>query len=147
MKIIQRRFVFLAGLMLVFATGSGAWAQDVLIVANKNVPISQITPSQLRELFTGARSSFKDGSRAVPAVLKGGPAHEVFLRKHVGDTPEEFRIRWRKAVFTGQGSMLKECNSEAALLEYIISTPGAVGYLSRIADEGSVKVLAVTPEK
>jgi ABC-type phosphate transport system substrate-binding protein len=147
MKIIQKRFVFLAGLILVFAFGSGAWAQDVLIVANKNVSISQITSSQLRELFTGARSSFKDGSRAMPVVLKGGPVHEVFLRKHVGDSPEEFRMRWRKAVFTGQGSMLKECGSEAALLEYIISTPGAVGYVSRLVDESSVKVLAVAAEK
>ncbi len=147
MKIIQKRFVVLAGLILVFAFGSGAWAQDVLIVANKNVSISQITSSQLRELFTGARSSFKDGSRAMPVVLKGGPVHEVFLRKHVGDSPEEFRMRWRKAVFTGQGSMLKECGSEAALLEYIISTPGAVGYVSRLVDESSVRVLAVAAEK
>jgi ABC-type phosphate transport system substrate-binding protein len=147
MKIIQKRFVFLAELILVFAFGGEAWAQDVLIVANNNVSITQITPSQLRDLFTGARSGFKDGSRAMPVVLKGGPVHEVFLRKHVGDSPEEFRMRWRKAVFTGQGSMLKECGSEAALLEYIVSTPGAVGYVSRLVDESSVKVLAVTAEK
>jgi hypothetical protein len=147
MKIIQKRFVYLTGIMVVLVCGSAVRAQDVLIVANKNVLVSQITSSQLRDLFTGAKTSFKDGSRAVPVVLKGGPVHEVFLRKHVGETPEEFRARWRKAVFTGQGSMLKECASEAALLEFIVSTPGAVGYVSRVADGLSVKVLAVAAEK
>lgn len=147
MKIIHDKIVRLAAVLFIVALGSRAQAQDVLIVANKNVSISEITSAQLRELFTGSRTSFKDGSRAVPVVLRGGPVHEVFLRKHLGETPEEFRTRWRKAVFTGEGSMLKECGSEAALLEYVISTPGAVGYVSRVLDEGSVKVLALATEK
>jgi hypothetical protein len=60
-------------------------------------------------------------------ILKGGPVHEVFLKKHVGVPPEEFRAQWRKAVFTGQGTMPKTFDSEAALLEYVASTPGALG--------------------
>jgi hypothetical protein len=50
-------------------------------------------------------------------TLKGGPVNEVFLHHHIRDNPEEFRTRWRKAVFTGQGSMPKEFGSEAALLD------------------------------
>jgi hypothetical protein len=80
-------------------------AQDVMIVVNKNFPISRITETQLRDIFIGVRSQFDKGTRAVPVLLKGGPAHEVFLHRHIGDTPDEFRTRWRRAVFTGQGSM------------------------------------------
>lgn len=120
-----------------------ARAQDVLIVANKSVTVSQVKESELRDLFTGARSKFSDGSRAVPVILKGGPTHEVFLHRHVGDTPNEFRMRWRKAVFTGEGSMLKEFATEAALLDYIAATPGAIGYVSRVLDPSAVKVLNV----
>lgn len=121
-----------------------ARAQDVLIVANKSVTVSQLKESELRDLFTGSRSKFSDGSRARPVVLKGGPTHEVFLHRHVGDSPDEFRVRWRKTVFTGEGSMLKEFNSEAALLDYIAATPGAIGYVSRVLDPSAVKVLNVT---
>ena len=118
---------------------------DVLIVVNKKVAVSEISSAQLRDIFTGATSRLDDRTRAVPVLLKGGPAHEVFLRKHVGEQPEEFRTRWRKAVFTGQGSMPKEFDSEAALLEYVARTPGAIGYVSRVNGDGSVKVLAVLP--
>lgn len=120
---------------------------DVLVVVNKGVAISAISSAELRDIFTGVRSRFDDGTRAVPVLLKGGPAHEVFVRKHVGDEPDEFRSGWRKAVFTGQGSMPKEFNSETALLEYVAQTPGAIGYVSQVTERGSlhVKVLTVSP--
>jgi hypothetical protein len=38
-------------------------------------------------------------------------------RLDVGNSPNEFRARWRKAVFTGRGSRLKEYNSESTRLE------------------------------
>ena len=129
-------------LALIFAC-TAARAQDVILVVNKSVSISAINSAEVRDLFTGVRSRFSDGSRAVPVLLKGGPAHEVFLRNYVGDNPDEFRVRWRKAVFTGQGSMLKELNSESALQDYIAATPGAIGYVSRVTAGDSVKVLTV----
>lgn len=97
----------------------------------------------MRAIFIGAQSQFADGTRAVPIVLKGGPVHEVFLRNHIRENPDEFRVRWRKMVFTGQGAMPKEFSSEAALLEYVVATPGAIGYVSRLSDPNAVQVLAV----
>ena len=130
------------GVMVACAAALG---QDVVIVANKDVSISQISNAQLRDIFTGVRSRFEDGKRVIPVLLKGGPAHEVFLHKHLRDNPIEFRARWQKAVFIGQGSMLKEFNSEAALLDYVGVTPGAIGYVSRVSEANAVKVLSVSP--
>jgi len=138
----HRAYILALGILL---AGSVAGAQDVLIVANKGVAVSEINAAQLREVFTGTRSRLNDGTRAVPVILKGGPVHEVFLRKHIGDSPEEFRSRWRKAVFTGQGSMPKEFSSEVSLLEYVAATPGAIGYVSRVIDGNDVKVISLAP--
>lgn len=137
----QKISACILGTILVLA-GSVA-AQDVVIIANKSLPLSQMSSAEMREIFLGTRSRFGDGSRAVPVVLKGGPVHEVFLHKHIGDTPDEFRVRWRKLVFTGQGSMIRELTSESALIEYISATPGAIGYVSRLADGAPVKVISV----
>lgn len=120
-------------------------AQDVVIVVNRNVTLSAISAEHLREVFTGVRSRLGDGTKAVPVVLKGGPVHEVFLHNHVGDNPQEFRARWRKAVFTGQGSMPREFSSEAGLLDYVAATPGAIGYVSRYNETMGVRVLVVSP--
>ena len=131
---------------LILLLGSlGSWsaasAQDVVLVANKGVQISQISNADLRAIFLGTRTRFADGSRAVPVILKGGPAHEVFLKNHVGEGPEEFRSQWRKVVFTGQGAMPKAFDSESALIEYVAATPGAVGYVSQISLQNRVKRL------
>ena len=120
---------------------SAARAQDVVLVANKNVQISEIRDADLRAIFMGTKTRFADGSHAVPVALKGGPAHEVFLERHLALSPDEFRAQWRKAVFTGQGAMPKTFDSEAALIEYVAATPGALGYVSRISPEDNVKRL------
>jgi ABC-type phosphate transport system substrate-binding protein len=123
----------------------GCWslaqAQDVVLVANKSVQISEIREADLRAIFTGAKTRYADGSHAVPVALKGGPAHEVFLRNHLNESPDEFRAQWRKAVFTGQGAMPRTFDSESALIEYVASTPGALGYVSRIPPQDNVKSL------
>jgi hypothetical protein len=129
-------------LLASLASWSAASAQDVVLVANKGVKISEITNADLRAIFMGTRTRFADGSHAVPVTLKGGPVHEVFLRNHVGEGPEEFRAQWRKVVFTGQGAMPKAFDSESALIDYVANTPGAVGYVSRISSHEGVKLLA-----
>ena len=129
-------------LLAVLGSWSAAGAQDVVLVANKSVKFSEITNSDLRAIFMGTKTRFADGSHAVPVTLKGGPAHEVFLKHHVGEDPEEFRSQWRKLVFTGQGAMPRAFDSESALIEYVAATPGAVGYVSRVSSQDRVKVLA-----
>lgn len=133
-------------LMLLLLASLGSWstagAQDVVLVANKSVKISEITYADLRAIFMGTKTRFADGSHAVPVTLKGGPAHEVFLKHYVGEDPEEFRSQWRKVVFTGQGAMPRAFDSESALIEYVAATPGAVGYVSRTSSQDNVKLLA-----
>jgi hypothetical protein len=74
----------LALLLGLFSCCFAARAQDVLVVANKGMLISVISNSNLHAIFTGEKTRFVDGSPAVPVILKGGPVHEVFLKKHVG---------------------------------------------------------------
>src|SRR6202050_3125921 len=133
-------------LTLLLLGSLGSWsvarAQDVVLVANKGVRISEITSADLRAIFMGTKTRFADGSHAVPVTLKGGPAHEVFLKHYVGEDPEEFRLQWRKVVFTGQGAMPKAFDSESGLIEYVAATPGAVGYVIRTSSQDNVKLLA-----
>jgi ABC-type phosphate transport system substrate-binding protein len=131
-------FILLLG---VLASWSQASAQDVVLVANKGVQITSIGDDDLRAIFSGEKTRLRDGSHVVPVTLKGGPAHEVFLRNHLGESPDEFRAQWRKAIFTGQGAMPRSFDSESALIEYVASTPGAVGYVSRISPQDNVKCL------
>jgi ABC-type phosphate transport system substrate-binding protein len=127
-----------------FLGGGIAKAQDVVVVANKSVKSADVSTDDLRDVFSGDKSSLKDGSHVVPVTLKGGPAHEAFLKKFLGKNDGAFRAAWRSLVFTGQGSMPKTFDTEAALVDYVAATPGAIGYVSAsAASHDGVKTLAV----
>lgn len=136
---VMKKTQWLILLLIFIACESPVRAQDVVVVANKEVQISQIKDADLRAIFMGSKTRFSDGSHAIPVILKGGPAHEVFLRNHVGATPADFQAHWRKMIFTGQGAMPRAFDSESALIEYVAATAGAVGYVSRVSPQDQVK--------
>jgi ABC-type phosphate transport system substrate-binding protein len=142
LKAVSRKRCLMALLGLISGCCS-VRAQDVVVVANESVQVSEIRDAALRAIFTGEKTRFDDGSHAVPVILKGGPVNEVFLKKHLGESPEDFRTQWRKAVFTGQGAMPRAFNTEAALIEYVAATPGAIGYVSHTSPQEKVKCIPI----
>lgn len=118
-------------------------ADDSEIVVNSSVKGIDISTSELRDIFSGARTSLSSGAHIVPVTLKDGATHEAFLKEHIGKSDSAFRATWRNLVFTGQASMPRSFDTEAALLEYVAATPGAIGYASKNAKHDNVKTLAV----
>ena len=116
---------------------------QVIVIANNSVKSSDVSKGDLREVFTGAASSLKDGSNVTPVLLKGGATHEGFLSEYVGKNDTAFRAGWRSLVFSGQASMPKSLDSEAAMAEYVAHTAGAIGYISKATPHEGVKVLTV----
>ena len=119
-----------------------AHAQTIIIV-NPSVKATDVSKGDLKDVFTGAASSLKDGSHVTPVLLKEGPAHEEFLTAYVGKNDTAFRAGWRSLVFSGQASMPKSLESEAAMVDYVAHTPGAIGYVAKSSPHEGVKVLAV----
>jgi len=146
MRAARRILCLISVLAFIDACGV-ARAQDIIFVVNKEVQISKIKTADLRAIFTGEKTRFADGTHAVPVILKGGPAHEVFVQNYCGESPNEFRAQWRKAVFTGQGAMPRTFDTEEALIAYVAETPGAVGYVSRVLPKNKDNVKALTTLK
>ncbi|MGA3132505.1 MAG: hypothetical protein ABSD59_17000 [Terracidiphilus sp.] len=115
---------------------------QVLVIANPSVKSAEASKGDLRDIFTGNSSSLK-GSQVTPVLLKGGAAHDAFLSAYIGKPDGAFRAGWRSLVFSGQASMPKSVDSEAAMVDYVAHTPGAIGYVSSGAPHEGVKVLAV----
>jgi hypothetical protein len=76
-------------------------------------------------------------------LLKSGSAHDEFLSAYVGKNDTAFRAGWRSLVFSGQATMPKSLDSEAAVVEYVAHNAGAIGYISKATPHEGVKVLAV----
>ena len=135
----------LIALFVVFgslALATRAQAQAI-VIANPSVKSADVSKSDLRDVFTGAASSLKGGSHVTPVLLKSGAAHEEFLSAYVGKNDSAFRAGWRSLVFSGQASMPKSLDSEAAVVEFVAHNAGAIGYIGKATPHEGVKVITV----
>ena len=136
----DRCLYMLCGAVLGCAIAS---AQEVVVIVNTGVKATAASSDDIRSVFTGDKSSLGDGSHVTPVTLKSGAAHEMFLKNYVGKSDAAYRTVWRSLVFTGQGAMPKSFDSESAVVEYVASTPGAIGYVSKGTEHDKVKTLAI----
>jgi len=139
MKKLLYVFLFVA-VTSIFTAGAQAQA---VVIANPSVKSADVSKNDLRDVFTGASSSLKDGSHVTPVLLKQGGAHDDFLAAYIGKNDTAFRASWRSLVFSGQATMPKSFDSEAAVVEYVAHTAGAIGYIGKATPHDGVKVLAV----
>ena len=137
----KRIYVFLFAAVAALFCASSAHAQ-VVVIANPGVKATEVSSSELKDIFTGGSSSLK-GSHVTPVLLKGGAANDVFLSSFVGKNDTAFRGEWRSLVLSGQAAMPKTLDSEAAVVDYVAHTPGAIGYIGKFAAHEGVKVLTV----
>jgi ABC-type phosphate transport system substrate-binding protein len=134
-------YVFLiAASASIFAVQAKA---QVIVIANPGVKATEISKSDLRDVFTGNATSLKDGSRVVPILLKASTTNEEFLQVYIGKSDSAYRAGWRSLVFSGQASMPKNLDPEAAVVDFVAHNTGAIGYISKATPHTGVKVLTV----
>jgi ABC-type phosphate transport system substrate-binding protein len=116
---------------------------QVIVIANPSVKSSDVSKNDLRDVFTGASTSLKDGGSVVPILLKAGTAHEEFLQAYIGKNDAAYRAGWRSLVFSGQATMPKSLDGDAAVVEFVAHNPGTIGYIGKASPHEGVKVLTV----
>jgi hypothetical protein len=137
-KIILSSILALAA--VIAAASAGA---QVIVIANNSVKASAISKDDVRDVFTGNATSLKDGSKVVPVLLKGGPANDAFLKEYIGKGDTAFRAGWRSLVFSGQATMPKSLDDDAAIAAFVAHNPGTIGYVDKATPHEGVKVLEV----
>jgi ABC-type phosphate transport system substrate-binding protein len=116
---------------------------QVIVIANPGVKTTEISKNDLRDVFTGSATKLPGGVKVVPILLKAGTVHEEFLQVYIGKSDAAYRAGWRSMVFSGDGSMPKTLDSDAAVVEFVAHNTGAIGYISKATPHEGVKVLAV----
>ncbi|MGA9070360.1 MAG: hypothetical protein WB424_08910 [Terracidiphilus sp.] len=131
-------------MLLAAASFFAARAQaQVIVIANPGVKATEISKSDLRDVFTGNATSLPGGGSVVPILLKAGTVHEEFLQVYIGKNDTAYRAGWRSLVFSGQASMPKSLDTDAAVVEFVAHNTGAIGYINRSTPHEGVKVLSV----
>ncbi len=106
-----------------------------IVIANSSD--KELTGDALKKIYLGKKTSWSDGSKVIIATLKSGAVTDSFMSNKVGKNESQFKMVWKKLVFTGQGVMPKSFDDEKALIDFVAANKGAIGYVSD-ANAGSV---------
>ena len=127
---------------LAFKSAIAGAQTPVLIIAHPGIKAQEISKADLSALFTGSLSTIS-GVRATPILLKQGPVTTDFLTAYVGKNDTAFILFWRSLVFSGQATMPRTLNSDAAVVDFVSTHPGTVGYIASSTPHDGVRVLPV----
>ena len=116
---------------------------QVIVIANPGVKATAVSKSDLKDVFTGAATALPGGGNVVPILLKAGTVHEEFLQAYIGKNDTAFRAGWRSLVFSGQASMPKSLDGDAAVVDFVAHNSGAIGYIGKASPHDGVKVLQI----
>ncbi|NOY63240.1 MAG: phosphate ABC transporter substrate-binding protein [Gammaproteobacteria bacterium] len=131
-------------LSLLFMVITGQAVADVAVVANKGIGVDSISAKEAKKVWLGKTKSL-GGTSVKPADLpKGNASRDHFYSHVVKKSEKKLKAYWAKIVFSGKGSPPKPLGSDAEVVSWVASTPGAVGYVDSTAADDSVKVLMVS---
>jgi ABC-type phosphate transport system substrate-binding protein len=115
------------------------------VVAHPAVTVSSLSRAELSAIFMRRRRSWRDGTEVRP-VEPSSRSHvrERFSRAVHGKSVAFVTRYWHRVIFAGRGVPPEELPSDAAVLEYVRTHRGAIGYVESQPGDG-VKTLRVTP--
>jgi len=116
-------------------------AHAQIIIANTSIKATDVSKADLRDVFTGGSSTLA-GAHVSPVLLKSGPVTDGFLALYIGKPDAAFRAGWRSLVFSGQATMPKSLDSDAAVVDYVAHNAGTIGYIGKATLHEGVKVLS-----
>ncbi len=126
------------------AIAGTAWAAEgrlVVIVAAHAAPAGGLSLDELGQIYR-RKQQFLGSLRVQPINLPAQhPLRRFFSQQVLHKTPEDLEDYWRDQYFNGVSPPFVLA-SEEAMIRFVASTPGAVGYVSHCLADKRVAVVA-----
>ena len=137
MKTISLKNITLAA---AFLTCVMVWNMDaqISIVVGKS-STAKATTAELREIFSGARTTWQNGNKIQVVDQPETDAGKLFYQKFVEKSFTQVRTQWMKLVLSGQASAPVKCVDDASVKKAVAENPNAIGYVSSGSLDGTVK--------
>jgi ABC-type phosphate transport system substrate-binding protein len=118
---------------------------DLVVIVNKSNSVNNLTKSQLRKLVLGEQGSWPGGMK-VTVVLQppGTPERDGVLRSICRMSEDDYNQHQLHASFSGEtASAPKIAGSSAAVRQFVVAAPGAIGFVRKVDVNDSVKAISV----
>lgn len=128
-------------LVLALATAFGELyaADGVVVIGNAN--LRQLDPETVEKIYTGRQ--IQVGSVFVTAVNAdiGSAIRDRFLQAYLKQDESKYTGYWRVRRSIGQGKPPKELPRSVDVINFVNSTPGAIGYINEADLQPGMNIL------
>ncbi|MCH9649057.1 MAG: hypothetical protein K0U98_12535 [Deltaproteobacteria bacterium] len=115
------------------------------VIAHPEVRVDWISKSDASDYFLKKTPRWTDGADIKPIDLNVQEVRNEFSTAIHDRSRSAIKKYWQRQIFTGRGTPPPEKDSEREIVEFVSSTPGAIGYVSSGYSLGGagVKVLKI----
>lgn len=137
----MRTLFLIVGLLWVSAGHAGG----LLVIASNQVPANAISIDELADVFTLKKNFWGDKTPVVPVNREASSVErEMFSETVFNLSTQDLGEYWNKLRFQGRFPPLIQ-TSDQAVVGFVRSVPGAIGYISANHVPAGVKVLLRIP--
>ena len=131
----------LAGTAMITGT---AQAASYKVIVNNSVSVSSLSKKAASDLFLKKTTKWESGAAVMPVdQLDSSNTREGFSKAVHGKTAAAVKSYWNQQIFSGRDVPPVEKKSDAEVLSFVRSTPGAIGYVSDAASAEGVRVVSI----
>jgi len=115
-----------------------------VIVVHPSSPVTSVERKFLAEVFLRRTTRWADDTPIRPVDLEpDSPARGRFSQEILSRSVAAVRNYWQQRIFSGEGLPPPELAGEEAVLTYVSSHPGAIGYVAPGTRLANVRALGV----
>lgn len=120
---------------------------ELAVIVNLQNDISQLTKTQVVNIFLGNHREFPNGLRAKPLDLPtDNPDKEAFYRTLVNKDLNQMAAYWSRLIFAGNTSPPVQASDAQEVIQTVANNHNAIGYINRqYVDPGRVRVVFALP--
>lgn len=119
----------------------------VRLIVHPATPVNTLPREEVSRLFLKKVGRWAGGAPVTPVDLRGSSPTRASFSRLVHRRSVDLLVEyWQRQIFSGRQTPPTEQPSEAAVVEFVRTTPGAIGYVSDAADVRGVRVVLIVPD-
>ena len=126
-------------LALASAAGEASAADGVVVIGNAN--LRRVDATTVAKIFTGKVIEVDGVAVTAINANSGSPVRNRFLQVYLQQDEDKYTAYWTVRRYIGKGASPRELNRSADVINFVNSTPGAIGYIDEADVQPGVNVL------
>ena len=144
MRRIVVSLLVLGLLVIGFGRATHAQRPNYKVIVHPDNKSTKVSRDFIRNAFLKKATQWSGGETLRPIDLATSfPIRERFTTEILKKTPAQLRNYWNQRIFSGKGVPPPEVERVADMIAYVVSEPGAIGYIPAHVDPGAAKVVEV----